>query len=159
MDKSLIPPQVNDILRALLQLHPLPQSVWLFGSRANARVTPQSDTDLLVFADRKYVESLRRTIPSKPCDVDVLVVVDGDTIVYPWRHETGSLRTWEWKFTGTNSASYVGTKCRPDVDLDEDDLDAIRRISEAESYSNNFVNLCRVQIVNERAIRIFQVDA
>ena len=91
MATYLLPQIAQQVLQALTALEPAPQSVWLFGSRANGRVTPKSDTDLLVFASQAFLEVLRSAMPTKPEDVDILVVIDGETIAYPWKRETGSL--------------------------------------------------------------------
>lgn len=96
--------------------------------------------------------------------MDVLVVVDGHTIVYPWRQETDSLKSWEWHSESDSAASYVGTKWTSDTDLDEDDHVALRRNSEATTIltrggDEDTVEPGQMWLLNERAARLFPIDA
>ncbi len=159
MHPHLIPQEAQEVLQALSKMEPAPESVWLFGSRANGRATPKSDTDLLVFASQAFVDAVLNAMPAEPQDVDVLVVIDGERIVYPWTQRAGSLRAWEWTVTGATSASYVGTKCLPDEDLDEHDLEQLRKISAAEESDVIETDLCQIRILQEQAIRVFPIDA
>ena len=119
---------------------------------------PQSDTDLLVFANSAFVESLRR-LTSEPQEVDVLVVVDGDTIIYPWKNETGSLKSWHWRLRGDHTASYEGTKWIPDTDVDEDDLEKPQSASKSAKQGQEPLELGRLTVLHERAIRLLLADA
>ena len=159
MPVYLIPQQAQEILQALAEIEPAPDSIWLFGSRANCRATPKSDTDLLVFASQAFVDAVLTAMPIEPIDVDVLVVIDGERIVYPWTRRAGTLRAWEWRVTDATSASYVGTKCLPDDDLDEYDLEELQKISAAEEFDATNTDLCQIRMLQEQAIRVFPIDA
>ena len=158
MTRHLLPPPARKVLQLLFGLKPSPQSVWLFGSRANGRATPMSDTDLLVFANSAFVESLRAST-SQPQDVDVLVAIDSDTIIYPWRQETGSLKSWQWHRLGDNAASYLGTKWIPDTELDDDDPDELRKTSRSAQTGEEPPEFGRLAELRESAIRLHGADA
>lgn len=158
MTRPPLPPQARRLLKLLFGLEPLPQSVWLFGSRANGRATPRSDTDLLVFASSAFVESLRRAT-SQPQDVDILVMVDSDTIIYPWRKETASFKSWQWRFQGDHVASYVGVKWIPDTYVDENDLERPQSGGESEKQSEEQLELGQFVHLHDRAFRLSLADA
>jgi Nucleotidyltransferase domain len=142
-------------MQLLARLGPPPSSVWLFGSRANGRATPKSDTDLMIFANRALVESLRRSLPSKPRYVDVLVVIDGDTIIYPWAPSEGSLRQWRWRSVSDLVALYEGTKWVRDPEDDEGELGGSLGRPDSAPFEDAVLELGQGHLLKERAIRLF----
>ncbi len=62
-------------------------SVWLVGSRANCTERPESDWDLLVFADNDSFDAMRGDADLRAPGIDLLVVTDGDQFEQPWIDE------------------------------------------------------------------------
>ena len=158
MSHPLLPKAAASILRHLFASVPPPRSVWLFGSRANGRATVLSDTDLLVFADEAFIDSLLSTL-SPPEDVDILVVTDGDTIKYPWKAQEGSLKSWCWSQRHESEASYVGRKFYPETDFDEGDREEYQRRLSAERVAGLEIEEGNGIKYQERAIRLYPNDA
>jgi len=65
------------------------ESVWLFGSRANNDYNEKSDWDLFIFSDEEVLDLLRSDMDvkneSEECNIDLLVVFDGDNFNAPWK--------------------------------------------------------------------------
>jgi hypothetical protein len=83
----------------------------------NPAKTPPADWDLLAFGDGSLLSEFS-TLP-QVADVDLLIVVDGDTFESPWPSpdgsvKSGSLRKWQWQRVSNTSASYEGTKLPDD---------------------------------------------
>jgi hypothetical protein len=98
------------------------QALWLIGSRGSGAERPDSDWDLLVFADAAILSRLRADEDQRRrCEdlhVGLLVVYDGDNFVEPWgspeREKHGNLSGWKWRMLSTREAEYRGTKPNAD---------------------------------------------
>lgn len=153
MQPPQLPPLVAELLTALNAVQPPPASIWLIGSRANGRATHSSDTDLLVFADNAYLDSIRATMDA-PCQADVLVDVDGINFQDPWKCKRGSLVAWSWSLASESRANYVGRKFVPDSDAeDEDDQNSCDHEGEAVH-----IELGQSVEYREQAIRLYPRD-
>ncbi|OAI25163.1 MULTISPECIES: nucleotidyltransferase domain-containing protein [Methylomonas] len=91
------------------------ESVWLFGSRANESFRPDSDWDLMVFADQEAFAALRRQNQLKNEYIDVIIVIDMETFSEPWPENTsncksGDFSTWEWERYTPDLAKYTSVK-------------------------------------------------
>ena len=86
------------------------RAVWSVG-HANDDGAPER-RELLVFADRPTLASLRKTPGMHRGDVDVLVVVDGDRFENAWgeRCISGSLARWAWRQVSREVAYYDESK-------------------------------------------------
>ena len=82
------------------------RAVWSVG-HANDDGAPER-CELLVFADRPTLASLRKTPGMHRGDVDLLVVVDGDRFENAWgeRCISGSLARWAWRQVSREVAYY-----------------------------------------------------
>lgn len=63
---------------------------------------------LLVLADQRTLERLRKCEDLRRCDIDVLVVTDGDRFENVWepRKLSGSLGRWAWQQVSPDEAYY-----------------------------------------------------
>jgi hypothetical protein len=89
------------------------RAVWSIGDAdqgAPARDVPACE--LLVFADRGTLETLRKSDHLHRSDVELLVVVDGDTFENAWgqRRLSGSLARWQWRQVAPGLAYYDESK-------------------------------------------------
>ena len=109
---------LDGYIEQLTKRHPDIESIWLIGSRANGNESATSDWDLIVFLGDKLFDDLGADEEVHRPEVDVLVVLsDGDEFRRPWgQPKTGSLSSWKWTQTGSDTANYVGTKWVPDID-------------------------------------------
>jgi hypothetical protein len=90
-----------EYLGSLTRRYPSVSSVWLLGSRASGSERPESDWDLLVFADEGSFAAMQSDPDVRAAGVDLLVVSNGDRFEQPWREgaemaKSGYLSTWEW---------------------------------------------------------------
>lgn len=67
-----------------------------------------SECALIVFADQRTLERLRKFDDLRCGDLDVLVVIDGDRFENVWgpRKLSGSLARWAWQQVSTDEAYY-----------------------------------------------------
>jgi hypothetical protein len=86
------------------------RAVWSVG-HADAAAA-QERCELLVFADRPTLQSLRKSARLQRADVDLLVVVDGDRFENAWgeRRLSGSLARWAWRQVSPELAYYDESK-------------------------------------------------
>lgn len=105
-------PHVVEFIQAITAVSPPPHAVWIIGSQANGRATDQSDTDLLVFASARFLDSPKTL--AAPVGIDCLVVFNGNDFADPWSKKSGSLEQWGWKVNSQRNAQYIGTKWVPD---------------------------------------------
>lgn len=82
------------------------------GSRANGTARPDSDWDLLVFADERTFQCMRKNHRLRRVEIDCLVVRGGDEFCEPWgrRPKHGDLREWGWTRMSESESEYVATK-------------------------------------------------
>jgi predicted nucleotidyltransferase len=106
---------IESYLKRLVDLSPSITSIWLIGSRAAGTTEPESDWDLLVFADEKTIEIISKS-KLKERNIDLLVVYDGDNFKEPWfglnqerkYPKRGSLTKWSWQKISEVEANYDG---------------------------------------------------
>ena len=108
-----LPPQVSSFIADVAALASESIEVWLIGSRANGRVGPESDTDLLIFGSIELLQTIRSHLP-QPVHVDCLVVFDGDNYQDPWQEKSGAISKLGWFKIDERLARYSGTKWVPD---------------------------------------------
>ncbi len=89
------------------------ESLWLFGSRANGRGRPDSDWDLVLFADPEVLEVLRATPSFQQDNIDLLVAVSPERWISPWPDgdkgpKGGSAEMYVWKEAAPGRATYRG---------------------------------------------------
>lgn len=97
---------LEDVTKRLANLGAV--EVWLFGSHANGRATPESDVDLLVVGPKSLLEALRG---QKPWGYDIFVNINGeDDFCSPWRKASGSYTEWNWHRTSKDEATYMAMK-------------------------------------------------
>lgn len=98
-------------------------SVWLFGSRVNGGVRPDSDWDFLTFGPSELLNQLKASGPLPPKDVSLMVVYDGENFRSPWprdkdgAYEKRSLSDWKWTAISDGQTKYQGCKELPDGSL------------------------------------------
>jgi hypothetical protein len=91
-------------------------SIWLIGSRASCTERPESDWDLLVFADHDSLAAMRGDAGLRASGIDLLVVTDGDRFEQPWIAEGytvakfGYLSNWRWTETSRTEAEYLDSR-------------------------------------------------
>jgi predicted nucleotidyltransferase len=91
------------------------ESIWLFGSRANESFRPDSDWDLMVFANQEAFDELKKRTDLKNESVDVIVVIEKKTFSEPWPEnpatcKSGDFLAWDWKIVTPDSANYTSVK-------------------------------------------------
>ena len=94
------------------------EEVWLMGSRANGTARPDSDWDLLVFADEPTFRRMRKNHRLRRAEIDCLVVRGGNEFREPWgrRPKHGDLCGWGWTKMSKSEAEYDATKWVEDED-------------------------------------------
>ncbi|RMD87265.1 MAG: nucleotidyltransferase domain-containing protein [Candidatus Dadabacteria bacterium] len=108
---------IRDYLESLIARYPAISSVWLMGSRANGAARPDSDWDLMVFADATILERLKseEKQTAEELNIDLFVVYDGDNFEKPfWNSKSktpkgDSLTSWRWRTVQPNLALYRRT--------------------------------------------------
>lgn len=78
------------------------RELWLVGSRANGGGSPDSDWDVLAFADEQTLAVLRAQPLLRREDLDLLIAVDGDKFESPWwrtdkpgKYKSGRLKNYD----------------------------------------------------------------
>lgn len=111
---------LNAYIKKLTTAHPGIKSIWLLGSRANNSYRPDSDWDLLVFANQQIFYELKRRNTFYDDKIDLLVVFNDDEFEKPWPDEKGakhgSLKSWEWVETSPQHATYKSVKYKNEDD-------------------------------------------
>jgi predicted nucleotidyltransferase len=108
-------------IATLVDAHPGIREIWLIGSRANGTARPDSDWDLLAFADNGSLAALASDDTFNRHDIDLLVVFDGDRFRKPWLDgeavKSGSLVGWEWERISDRAATYKAVKASEEDDF------------------------------------------
>jgi predicted nucleotidyltransferase len=119
---------IEEYVHHLTGEYPAIDAVWLVGSRANDRVQPNSDWDLLVFADEHTLQQMRAdtNLRERSMGVDLLIVHDGTRFQEPWpsdpaQPKRGNLAPlewhnpsgWGWQEFSDKDAEY--TETRPEI--------------------------------------------
>jgi predicted nucleotidyltransferase len=105
--------QAWDYIERLTDRYPSVSAIWLLGSRAHGTERPESDWDLLVFADQDSFTAMREDADLHAPGIDLLVVTDGDRFEQPWTDEGhsvpkgGYLDTWRWTENSWTEATYL----------------------------------------------------
>ena len=104
--------KIDNFVLEIAKAHPGIREVWLIGSRANNQARPDSDWNLLVFADDDAFQQLGKNIQFRRADVQLLVVCDGEKFQEPWgdNPKQGYLSEWEWTKISDREAQYCGIK-------------------------------------------------
>ena len=109
---STLPPDVKANIAQIVEcLGNDCESIWLFGSRANAQGESMSDWDLLLFSNEQGLTRLKERRELKTAAVDLLAVFDGERFVEPWpaageSPKNGSLSLWRWTVLEPCRATY-----------------------------------------------------
>jgi hypothetical protein len=84
------------------------RSVWSVGHGAESDGPEADGVELLVFADRRTLEQLRKCDDLHEAGVVVLVVTDGDSMETVWGSQrlSGSLARWAWREVAPGEAYY-----------------------------------------------------
>jgi len=109
---------IRDYLEMLVQKYPSIGAIWLVGSRAAGCSRAESDWDFFVFADNNTFQAIKRDPTLHRDDIDLLVVLDGNSFEEPWGDDPkrGTLKKWRWSKVSENEAKYVQTKWVADED-------------------------------------------
>ena len=102
-----VPAEWTAFLPRILLCCPDIQAVWSVGHE-NSQGEAQSGRELLVFADRITLHTLRRADSLHRCGLQVLVVFDGDQFENAWgpHRVCGSLVRWAWHPAAYDVAYY-----------------------------------------------------
>ncbi len=109
-----ISPYINELKDKYSEI----ESVWLFGSRANAPYSEESDWDLFIFANGRVLDSLKTDTELRRENIDLLVVFNGNDFKAPWKQpgeehlplKYGSLTglgQWGWEEISDVEAVYI----------------------------------------------------
>jgi hypothetical protein len=106
------PAELSDFLSRVLVRCLDIRAVWSVGNADVASATADRGYELLVFADRRTLDSLRRSDHLHRADVELLVVIDGDRFENAWgqRRLSGSLARWAWRQVSPELAYYDESK-------------------------------------------------
>jgi len=94
-------------------------SIWLFGSQVNGGARADSDWDILIFGNDRFLNHLKQHGPQPPSDVSIMIVYNGNNFKSPWPrkkdgvYERGSLSEWKWSYQSEGEAKYEGCKELP----------------------------------------------
>ena len=99
------------------------KSIWLIGSKANDRNTKNSDLDLLIFGSDLTSGSMKLNGSyRKWCldlNIDIIIVLPNENLYKPFGSiYEASLKSWNWKETGSKNASYTGQE---NIDCEDSD--------------------------------------
>lgn len=104
---------IEQYIKNLTYEYPSIESIWLIGSRANGCEKKNSDWDLLIFANKNILESLKTNTKFNSSQIDLLIVFDGKNFQEPWHranekniYKQGSLPGWNWKIIDQDNATY-----------------------------------------------------
>ncbi len=84
------------------------RAVWSTGHADAAFTSPEASRELLVFADRLTLETLRKSHDLQRADLELRVVFDGDQFESVWGtpRVCGSLARWAWRQVAPGVAYY-----------------------------------------------------
>ncbi len=108
--------EVWDYIERLTDRYASVSAIWLLGSRADGTERPESDWDLLVFADQDSFTAMRDDVGLHAAGIDLLVVTDGDRFEQPWIDEGhsipkgGYLDNWRWTENSRTGATYLSSR-------------------------------------------------
>jgi hypothetical protein len=104
------PAELSDFVSRVLTRCLDIRAVWSVGHEEAAAAHGRHE--LLVFADKPTLQSLRKSGHLHRADVDLLVVVDGDQFENAWgqRRLSGSLARWAWRQVSPELAYYDESK-------------------------------------------------
>jgi hypothetical protein len=112
----MYPRQLWDYIELLTARYRSVSAIWLLGSRADGTEGPESDWDLLVFADQDNFTAMREDPDMHAVGIDLLVVTDGDRFEQPWIEEGhsipkgGYLDNWRWTENSWTAATYLSSR-------------------------------------------------
>jgi hypothetical protein len=93
-------------------------AIWLIGSRASCTERPDSDWDLLAFADSDAFGAMQRDPDVRAPGIDLLVIIDNDRFEQPWVEEGkntakfGYLSVWRWTQNSPTEATYLSSRAQ-----------------------------------------------
>ena len=86
---KLLANDINPYLHKIIDKYSDIKAIWLFGSRANGDHNQESDWDLFVFANGRFLDLLKADKElkneSEKNNIDLLVVFDGEDFKAPWK--------------------------------------------------------------------------
>ena len=102
------PPEISAFAARLFACCLDIRSVWLIECPDRGSSPDSPCHELLVFADQRTLERLRKCDDLRRADVEVLVVTDGDRFENAWgpRRLSGSLGRWAWQQVSPDEAYY-----------------------------------------------------
>ena len=103
---------IDEIILRLTRTYEGVREIWLIGSRANGTERPDSDWDLLIFADEPTFQRIRRNRCLNQLHLDLPIVQGGDEFRKPWgkRPKHGFLSKWQWHLLSEREAQYRATR-------------------------------------------------
>jgi hypothetical protein len=105
----LLPEGLGMYIDIARERHPGMDEVWLLGKPSDHPHGKEGLWTLLAFGTEAVLESLRADTSLHRCDVQLLVVTDGDRYASAWGEgESGSLTNLKWRRGGADSAAYAG---------------------------------------------------
>lgn len=122
-----LPEEIGMYVDALRQARPEIDEVWLMGPRVNADESRGAVWDLLLFANRRALETLRSDAQWRRPDVDLFVVVDGDHFESAWgAAAAGTLKDLDWRLEEPHAATYIDKRSPVRSDAGGDRATAVR---------------------------------
>jgi hypothetical protein len=105
---SVVPAPPAAFLYRLLRQCVDIRAIWSVGHSAAHGGPASPAMELLAFADRATLASLRKCTELHRSDIEVLVVVDGDAFESAWgeRRLAGTLARWAWHEVSSDHAFY-----------------------------------------------------
>jgi hypothetical protein len=104
----LLPEGLGMYIDIARERHPGMDEVWLLGKPSNHSGGKEGLWTLLTFGNEAVLESLRADGSLHRCDVQLLVVTDGDRYASAWGEgQSGTLTSLQWRRGGADSAAYV----------------------------------------------------
>jgi hypothetical protein len=102
------PHAAPEFTRRLLRLGIGIQAIWSVGHSPKSDARPGGVAELLVFADPRTLERLRKCDELQEAGVSVLVVTDGDSMEAAWgtKRLSASLSRWSWREVAPGEAYY-----------------------------------------------------
>ncbi|HYD58506.1 MAG TPA: hypothetical protein VEB41_16490 [Burkholderiales bacterium] len=103
-----VPERSSHFIHALLSSVEGIRSVWTIGHAPGASADDGGPLRLLAFASAEVLERLRKCDAVHSAEVELLVVVDGDSFASAWGPTmwSGSLARWAWQRTAPDEAHY-----------------------------------------------------
>ena len=111
------PRAAAEYMRRLLRQGMDIEAVWSVGHSADSDARQAGVSELLVFADRRTLERLRKCDDLHEAGVAVLVVTDGDSMETAWGTPrlSGSLARWSWREGEPGQAYYDESRWAADM--------------------------------------------